>query len=128
MIAFRKRHPCLRRTRFLTGNQSEDSRMPDVIWHGLELTEPGWSDPDAQALAFTLAAAEDREEDLHVILNMSDDPLSMPLYQIEGKTWHRAVDTSQASPQDILEPSRQKPVKQLGYRVNARSVVVLESR
>jgi isoamylase len=128
MIAFRKRHPCLRRTRFLTGNQSEDSRMPDVIWHGLKLNEPDWSDPDARVLAFTLAAAEDREEDLHVILNMSDEPLFMPLYPIEGETWHRAVDTSQDSPKDILEPAQQKPVEQLGYRVNARSVVVMESR
>lgn len=128
MIAFRKRHPCLRRARFLTGNQSEDSHLPDVTWHGLKLKQPDWSDPDAQVLAFTLVAAEDREEDLHVILNMSDDPLSMPLYLIEGKTWHRAVDTSQASPQDILEPVQQRPVKDLEYEVNAHCVVVLESR
>ena len=101
--------------------------MPDIVWHGLKLDEPGWFDLSARVLAFTLAASTAGEEDLHVILNMSDRSLDMPLYVIPAKTWHLAMDTSLPSPEDIPEPSGQMLVKEV-YRVSPRTVVVFESR
>jgi hypothetical protein len=38
-----------------------------------------------------------------------------------------AVDTAQAPPRDIVEPARQVPLNASKYRVNSRSVVVLEA-
>jgi hypothetical protein len=42
--------------------------------------------------------------------------------------WHRAVDTTLESPEDILPPTEQPLVDGFEYRVLARSVVVLEAR
>ncbi|MBI5248286.1 MAG: glycogen debranching enzyme [Desulfomonile tiedjei] len=128
IIAFRKRHPCLRRTNFLTGTKSRGADIPDVSWHGFKLNEPCWFDAASDVLAFTLTAAADWEEDLHAVFNMSDVALDMPVYDIQGKTWHKAVDTWRLSPGDILEPGQQEPLREQYYRVNPRSVVVLESR
>jgi len=85
-------------------------------------------DPNAQILAYTLGAADESEEDLHIMLNMSDSAVTMPLPQLPDRIWHRAIDTAQASPQDIVAPLRQRPIRTLTYPAAPRSVVVLESR
>jgi isoamylase len=128
LIAFRQRHPCLRRTRFLTGKAQPGSRLPDVTWHGVELNAAQWGDPNAQILAYTLGAADEREEDLHIILNMSADTVEMPLPQLPGREWHLAIDTAHASPEDIVAPLQQSQVMTSTYPAAPRSVVVLESR
>jgi isoamylase len=128
MIAFRKRHPALMRRRFLTGQKSEGQHLPDVTWHGFKLNEPLWEDKDARLLAYTLGGTRPDEEDLHVILNMSEDALELDLPVMPGKVWHLAVDTAIPSPRDISEPSAQDSLKIPKYRVRGRSVVVLEGR
>ncbi|HKA53226.1 MAG TPA: glycogen debranching protein GlgX [Candidatus Binatia bacterium] len=128
LIAFRRRHRCLRRTRFLTGKSQSGNLLPDVTWHGVELNAPLWEDPNAQILAYTLAAVDENEEDLHVILNMSENTVEMPLPQFSDRIWYRAIDTECTSPQDIVEPPQQSQVRTRTYKVAPRSVVVLESR
>jgi len=128
MIAFRKRHPCLTHTRFLTGELREGHWFPDITWHGERLYEPTWDDPDGQVLAVTLGAVEHWEEDLHIMMNMSNKPRYLPLPGVAGHDWHRAIDTSLASPDDVLMPSRQPLVDASSYKVPARSVVVFETR
>jgi glycogen operon protein len=128
LIAFRKRHSCLRRTRFLTGKPQSGSRLPDVTWHGIELNAPLWGDPNAQILAYTLGATDDSEEDLHIILNMSENTVEMPLPQLSDRIWYRAIDTERASPEDIVAPLQQRQVRTPMYPAASRSVVVLESR
>lgn len=128
MIAFRKRHPCLMRTRFLTGHKSAGARLPDIIWHGTKLSEPLWHDPDAQILACTLAGQHADDEDLHIIYNMSDDAVTMPLPQLPDRSWYRALDTRQRAPADIIEPVDQPRMKEYQYDVSPRTVVVFESR
>jgi isoamylase len=128
MIAFRKRHPCLMRKHFLTGKKKEEAPFPDVAWHGTKLNEPLWHDPDAQILAYTLGRQREGEEDLHIIFNMSDHRVEMPLPSLSGRTWHRAIDTGQPSSRDIFEPSDQPRMKESFYRVSSHSVVVFESR
>jgi glycogen operon protein len=128
MIAFRKRHPCLMRDRFFTGRPANDSLLPDVAWHGVRLNDPPWSDPDARILAYTLAGRNHEEEHLHILLNMSKQPVEIELPKLPGRVWYRAIDTGQVSPADILEAGHQPPVKKAFYHVLPRSVVVLESR
>jgi len=128
LITFRQRHSCLRWTRFLTGKPQPGSRLPDVTWHGVELNAPLWGDPNAQILAYTLGAAEENEEDLHIILNMSENTVEMALPQFSDRTWYRAIDTERTSPDDIVPPPQQSPVGTPRYTAAARSVVVLESR
>ena len=128
MIAFRKRHPNLMRTRFLTGKRRTGQRFPDVTWHGARLNDPRWEDPDTRVLAFTLSAMEEGEEDIHVMLNMSDAAADMQIPVLSDGGWYRAIDTWQEPPGDIIEPSRQPLVRDKAYRMYPRSVAVLESR
>jgi glycogen operon protein len=128
MIAFRKRHPCLRRRKFLTGQRPPGARLPDVTWHGVRLRESLWDDPNAQLLAYTLGGLSEAEEDVHVVLNMSNDALEVALPDLAGRRWHRAIDTWLPSPDDIQEPGRQPRLAALSCKVAPRSVVVLESR
>ncbi|MEA3548714.1 MAG: glycogen debranching protein GlgX [Thermodesulfobacteriota bacterium] len=128
MIRLRKRHACLMQRQFLTGAPDEISNMQDVSWHGLRLNEPLWSDPSARVLACTLSRVEPEEEDLHIILNMSEDNLSMDLPELQDRTWHLAVDTARTMPEDVVEPENQQPVVGNTVKVSSRSVVVCESR
>jgi glycogen operon protein len=128
MIAFRKRHPCLMRTRFLTGRKQKGHGLADVTWHGKRLHKPQWGNPNARFLAFTLEAVNDKEEDIHVILNMSGNQEMVSLPRIHGKTWYVTADTSQASPMDIHEPSDRLPVRGYKYLTHPHSVVLLENQ
>jgi glycogen operon protein len=126
MIAFRKRHPSLQRGSFFTG-EVNGRGLPDITWHGCQLGAPGWNDPGSRVLAFTMGGAEE-DADLHVMLNMDDQALEFDLPTVQGRAWHRAVDTSLPSKADIAEPEGEVVVTGDVYLVNARSVVVLVSR
>ena len=129
MIAFRKRHPCLLYRRFLSGSSRSGRVVADITWHGVELDKPIWDDPDGQVLAFTLGATSNEEEDLHIMLNMSAQSIEMPLPTIRGRCWHCAIDTTAASPNDVIERRKQKPLdRDRQYTIQPRSVVVLECR
>jgi len=128
MISFRKRHPSLRRHRFLTGRKQQGKRLADVTWHGAELYKPLWDDRNTRILAFTLGSSADEEEDIHIIFNMSENQSMMSLPQVPGRTWYVTVDTSQSSPYDILAPSERQPIRGHRYLANPLSVIVLESQ
>jgi glycogen operon protein len=125
MIALRRRHPALTRERFLTGEPEEGRDLPDIRWHGRELERPGWNDPQARFLAFTLAGAVEDEPPLHVMLNMDSAPRNFTLPELPGLRWRRAVDTGADEP--ILQPGSQPVVEETRYPVRERSVVVLEA-
>jgi glycogen operon protein len=116
------------RKRFLKGVSDKGAAFPDVTWHGVKLNEPAWGDHNAQVLAFTLGAAEADEEDLHVILNMSEKELDMTLPNPQGKFWYSAVATAKPSPEDIVPRERQRAVLGNSYRAISRSVAVFERR
>jgi len=128
MIAFRKRHPCLMHTRFLTGQEREGYWFPDISWHGERLNQPLWGVSDAQVLASTLGALEPWEEDLHLVFNMGDRDLRMPLPGLSGRDWYLAVDTSLDTPGDIIAQLLQPMLDRSAYNVASRSVVVFEAR
>jgi glycogen operon protein len=95
-------------------------------WHGVKLHQPDWTEW-SHSVAFT---AELRTEGtlVHLILNAYWEPLVFELPSVsngEGDPWHRWIDTSLESPDDIA-PWRVAPrVSGLTYRSEARSVVVL---
>ncbi len=126
MIDFRKRHPAVHRPRFFDGKLNERG-LPDVSWHGCQLLHPGWDDPNARALAFTLAGFG-AEADIHVILNMAAEELEFEIPAIKGRQWHLAVNTAEPSPQDIATPGNERPVAGNRIRAEGRSVVVLLSQ
>jgi isoamylase len=128
LIAMRKRHHSLQRRRFLNGQPKVDSAMPDIRWQGLDGGCPRWDDPDSCMLAFTLAGSATGEEDLQVLMNMSDEPQTFALQPSEGRSWHLALDTARAGPRDIVTKDEQEIWPRDDYTVVARSLVVLEGR
>ncbi len=128
LIDFRRRHPCLTRSRFFTGQPASSRGIPDISWHGLRLNEPLWNDHEAQVLAFTVAGGTSTEEDLHIVLNMSDKSIEVQLPDIPPRHWHLAIDTAAQPLDDIIERAHQRAVDGDTQRVHARSVVVFENR
>ncbi|WP_424855159.1 glycogen debranching protein GlgX [Streptomyces sp. SAI-170] len=126
MIALRKRHRTLRAPRFFSGRHNERG-LPDVTWHGTRLEQPGWDDPEARVLSFTLAGF-DGDPDLHVIFNMFHLGLDFELPHISGHRWTRLVDTAQSAGQDVMAPADAVPVSGATYHAHGRSVVLLEAR
>ncbi|HET9983305.1 MAG TPA: isoamylase [Longimicrobiales bacterium] len=114
MIAFRKAHPSLGRSRFW---------RDDVRWHGPD--GPVDLGPDSRALAFFLDGRAEQDRDLFVMANMSGDDLSFSLADHPGPGWRRALDTSLDPPDDISDPGAEPPVDTDRYTVRARSVAVL---
>jgi len=128
LIALRRRHASLAVNRFFDGRPLPDRGLADITSRGLRLGEAPWSDPGGRLLRFTIAGRADDEDDLHVILNMSENAVALELPELAGRTWCLAVDTAHSAPRDIVAPDRQVPLDYRGVTTAARSVMVLEAR
>jgi glycogen operon protein len=119
-----------RRTMRATAAETHRVSLTDVLqhamtaWHGVNLGRPDWA-PNSHSLAF---GAELRQAglSLHLVMNAYWEPLDFELPPLDaGATWHRWIDTSLASPEDIT-PWQDAPAFAGGtYHVGPRSVVVL---
>ncbi|MGJ0485749.1 MAG: glycogen debranching protein GlgX [Methylomicrobium sp.] len=128
LIALRRRHPNLNRSEYFTGEEVPGRGLRDISWHGYRLDEPLWFDYSAQFLAYTLAGLAGEEEDVHVILNMSERTVEASLPKIPGRKWHLALDTSRTGPDDILPRDRQKAFDGSTYPIPRRTIAVFEAR
>jgi isoamylase len=128
LIHYRRDHPALHRPRFFTG-QVNKRGLKDIDWHGSQLYNPGWDDPETRVLAFTLAGFED-DPDLHVMMNMYWDTVPFEVPLVKDRKWYRIVDTALPSPDDIVEYEKRDTAIEISgsYLVTGRSVVVLASR
>jgi glycogen operon protein len=100
------------------------SKEPHIIWHGVELGHPDWSD-DSHCVAFTLVEPTDGEV-LHVMLNSFWKPLSFALPALSSvQRWHRIIDTSLPANDDIRLPETAEALPLRRYTVQARSCVLL---
>ena len=113
MIAFRKAHPTLCRSRFW---------RDDVKWFGVG-ESPDLS-AESRSLAFYLDGASQNDADLYVMINSYWEPLRFVVQQGEALQWRRIVDTNAAEPDDFIEDDGE-PVPSLKYDVGPRSIVVL---
>lgn len=123
IIAFRKAHPALSQPYFYTGALNERG-LPDITWHGTRLHSPGFSDPDARALACTIAGFGGAA-DLHVMMNMFWKPLAFEVPVHSDRAWRVAIDTSKDGPADIVQAEDAPPFTDPSCAVPARSIVVL---
>ena len=112
MIAFRKAHPSIGRSRFW---------REDVSWYGtgstVDLSGP------SRSLAFCLHGASQADDDIYVMINAYWEELVFHIQEGTPQEWKRIVDTSLPSPGDFSE--RALPLATPNYRVAPRSVVVL---
>jgi isoamylase len=97
-------------------------------WHGVKLGEPDWS-VHSHSLAFSVAS-QTHPLLLYLILNAYWEPLTFELPPIsgDGDSWHRWIDTSLDSPDDIAEWRGGPPVNSRTYLAGPRSVVALVAR
>lgn len=111
MIAFRKAHPSLGRSRFW---------RDDVRWYGTN--GPTDLSPQSHTLAFCLHGASENDQDIYVMINAYWQDLTFIIQEGDPQDWKRVVDTSLPSPNDFSDPPMSIP--SLAYPVKARSVVV----
>ena len=114
MIAFRKAHPSLGRSRFW---------RHDVRWYGVE------SGADlshgSRSIAYHLSGASQGDDDLYVMVSAYWEPLEFVVQEGQPSEWRRVVDTGRESPGDICEPGRELLLTSVRYTVGPRSIVVL---
>jgi len=112
MIAFRKSHPSLCRSRFW---------RDDISWYGVGSTVD--LSQDSRSLAFCLHGASQVDDDIYVMINAYWEPLRFEVQEGTSEEWVRIVDTDLSSPEDFSEHGA--ALQQSIYRVASRSVVVL---
>ena len=102
-------------------------RTAAIKWHGVELDKPDWSE-SSRSLAVTVRFSRTRYG--HLMLNTSTEALDFELPPIPANghsSWLRLLDTSRASPEDLVETGAEPEVQGTVYRVEARSIVLLIS-
>jgi glycogen operon protein len=112
MIAFRKSHPSLCRSRFW---------REDISWYGIGPAVDLSS--DSRSLAFCLHGASQGDDDIYVMINAYWQVLQFRVQEGVTEGWLRIVDTNLPSPDDFSESGLS--LQQLTYEVAARSIVVL---
>jgi glycogen operon protein len=125
MVAFRKAHAELSRPYFYRSETNERGLL-DIAWHGTKLFSPGFSDPTARSLAFTIAGFA--TADLHVMMNMFWEPLDFEVPVDPRRVWSVAIDTFEPSPRDIPDRGQEPAFIGRLCRVNPRSIIVLSAR
>jgi isoamylase len=114
MIQFRGNHPSIWRREFW---------RDDVKWYGPD------GDVDmrdiSHTLAFCLHGASQNDADLYVMINAYWDSVQFTIGEGTPEAWRTIVDTSKASPNDIIDEATAKPLGNLFYTLGPRSIVVL---
>ncbi len=114
MIAFRKTHPSLARSRFW---------RDDVRWYGVDQQVD--LSHLSRSLAFCLRGGSQQDRDIYVMINAYWEDLDFRIQEGEAREWMRVADTSKPGPLDLLDSGKEEPLDSLDYKVKARSVVVL---
>lgn len=114
MIAFRKAHPTLCRSRFW---------REDIHWYGSG-AEVDMSS-SSRHLAYYLDGASQDDDDLYVMINADHRDLRFTIQEGDWQDWLRVIDTGRRSPHDICEPCKTNAIRFGKYVVKGRSVVVL---
>jgi isoamylase len=112
MIAFRKNHPSLSRSRFW---------REDISWYGVGPAVDLSS--DSHSLAFCLHGASQGDDDIYAMINGYWEELEFNVQEGTAQEWKRIVDTALPSPDDFSDDGI--PLKQTKYLLAPRSIVVL---
>ena len=92
MIAFRKSHPSLCRSRFW---------REDISWYGVGPTVD--LSTDSRSLAFCLHGASQDDDDIYLMINAYWEPLRFQIQEGAPQDWVRIVDTDLPSQDDFTK-------------------------
>src|ERR1700737_2345332 len=112
MIAFRKNHPSLSRSRFW---------REEVSWYGVGPTVD--LSHDSHSLAFCLHGASQGDDDIYVMINAYWEELEFHVQEGTAQEWKRIVDTALPSTDDFSD--RGVVLEQTKCKVAPRSIVFL---
>jgi isoamylase len=112
MMAFRKNHPSLSRSRFW---------REDISWYGVGPTVD--LSHDSHSLAFCLHGASQGDDDIYAMINAYWEELEFNVQEGTAQEWKRIVDTALPSPDDFLDDGI--PLERTKYLLAPRSIVVL---
>jgi glycogen operon protein len=115
MIAFRKAHPAVGRSRFW---------REDISWYGVGPTVD--LSYDSRSLAFCLHGASQGDDDIYAMINSYWEELEFHIQEGMAQEWKRIVDTALPSADDFSDHGL--PLEQAKYLVAPRSVVILLRR
>ncbi|MGD8859277.1 MAG: glycogen-debranching protein [Myxococcales bacterium] len=113
LIAFRKRHPSLCRSRYW---------REDVRWFGVD--GPVDLSANSRGFAFYLRGSAVDDADLYVVLNMDSRDITAKVQVGSPSEWRRVIDTAVAPPGDIVQESEAPRLAASSTDVGGRSVVV----
>lgn len=113
MIAFRKSHPSISRSRFW---------REDVKWYGTDRLID--FSPQSRCVAYCLHGGTEQDDDLYVMINGSESRQTFGIFEGTHGQWHRVIDTSQPSPTDFVQTDP-PPIAESSFIVPSKSVVVL---
>jgi glycogen operon protein len=85
------------------------------------LNGPGWENAQSQILACTIGGIDEKDSDLHVMMNFGSSALSFEIPQLAGGHWNLTMDTSLAKP----FVSTKVKISEVQYIVNPYSIVIL---
>ena len=116
LIAFRKSHPTIARSRFW---------REDIRWFGADRLVD-MSDA-SHSLAYFLPGLSGSEEDLYVMINSSEEPVRFGVYVGSPGQWKCQIDTSRL---DSKKPANSQTLysSDNAFDVHSRSMVVLTRR
>jgi isoamylase len=114
MIAFRKTHPSIGRSRFW---------REDVQWFGTG-PDVDWGETSRQ-LAYCLRGASQGDRDLYVMINAGAEDVVFTIQEGDPSDWRPVIDTGRPSPADIVPEAEARPLAGAEYALKARSVAVL---
>lgn len=114
MIALRKAHPTLGRSRFW---------RDDVRWFGTARAVD--LSPGSRCLALFLCGKSQQDDDLYLMINAGQKPEEFGIHEGRPGDWRRIIDTARPSPEDIVDAATQPPLADPSYTVAPHSVVVL---
>jgi isoamylase len=104
LIAFRKQQPTVRQSTFLTGDQPEENRIPDVSWYDVDGHTVDWDDT-YHSLTCLLAATGQEDpaaRDILMLFHSGQAPqeflLPKPARDIP---WRVFIDTTADTPGDV---------------------------
>lgn len=116
MIAFRKAHPSISRSRFW---------RDDVKWYGVSHTTD--LSYESRCLAYCLHGASKNDVDIYVMINAGQEDASFGIHEGATGQWQRIVDTFHPCSGDSFDDET-ATVTAPYYMVRSRSVVVLTRR
>ena len=127
LIDLRKRHPVFHRTDFFPATEEN----PEIEWQSTTPGRPDWS-PACKTLAFVLhgaAAGVRRDDDFFVMLNGGHTPADFIIpAPPAGRFWQRLIDTSAASPKDIVSETKSQPVRDASITVANLAATIFISK